>query len=55
MLGGGGGFGTQLMTAETEALGVETHVCEVQLLLLTFAELKVMALLAAATGNVPLT
>ena len=31
----------RIVTGETRCLGVETHVCEVQLLLRPFAELKV--------------
>jgi hypothetical protein len=34
----------RVITAETELLGVETHVAEVQLLLRSFAELKVSVL-----------
>ena len=37
------GLNLRVVTAETRRLGVETHVCEVQLLLRTFAELKVSA------------
>ena len=31
----------RLVTAETKSLGIETHVCEVQLLLLHMAAIKV--------------
>jgi hypothetical protein len=33
----------QIRTEETAALGVDQHVCEVQLLLLAFAEIKVLS------------
>ena len=32
----------QIVNPTTEQLGVETHICELQLLLLPFAELKVI-------------
>jgi hypothetical protein len=41
----------QLANAQTGALGVDTHVCELQLLLVPFAELKVRARAALPTRS----
>ncbi len=42
----------RLDTAETRALAVETHICEVQLLLLQMAAIKVMLVLALIEASV---
>jgi hypothetical protein len=36
----------RLVTTETKSLGIETHVCEVQLILLRMAIIKVMDILS---------
>ncbi len=42
------GLNLRLLSAQTRELGVEAHVCEVQLLLRPFAQLKVCLFCAAA-------